>query len=410
MASISAAQNNAVAQVSVLAISPNAETPSENITNASSSVKESVIKEALFSRPLLDGKMGVSLFAEDTYDGKGTSGQPINSYSKAYIMGNAYFTEDFYLSGNFRYAGSSGDKTAGNYFLDEGSAFIAELALRYDTDNYSLVAGHSNINYSLSRNYSAGLWGATLAKKEYGIDNMMLLGGSYKVNTENYGNHSISATAFMVDTTALSDSFGSSTNPTPLSIGGAANTGKFNNYALALDGLNIKNLPKFRYQIAGVKLTTESIYVTNTNTQISNQYIANENRYVVAGMWDKLDITHSIKLSPLIEYNRILNSGGISGYNKSYYVGSLLFGYKQWNLGFSASVWDTNWMQVPNASKILPSNNFTSDRNNQAQIALGYIFENGIKAAVGYKKENKFSSTNTQTVGINLKYDLPFAF
>ena len=393
-------------------ISTNVEVPVEK--NTATSIKEAVIENALFKRPIVEGKMGVSLFTEDTYDGKGTSNQPMNSYGKAYIMGNAYFSEDFYLSGNFRYSSSSGNNTTGNYFIDEGSAFVAELALRYDADNYSLVAGHSSINYSLTRNYSAGLWGAALAKKEYGIDGMMVVGGAYKLDTGAYGNHAISATAFMVDTTALSDTFGSSKDPTPLSIGGPANTGKFNNYALAVDGLKIASLPKFRYQVAGVKLTTDSLYVTNSSTNattpIPSQYLANENRYVAAGMWDKLDITSSIKLTPLFEYNRILKSGGIAGYNKSYYTGSFLFGYKQWNLGFSASLWDTNWSQVPNSGKFIPSNNFLNDRNNQAQIALGYVFENGIKAAIGYKKENKFSNTNTQTIGVNLKYDLPFAF
>ena len=375
-----------------------------------SSIKEEIIKDELLSRPIIQGRMGVSLFTEDTYDGKNLNNQPMNSYGRAYVMGNAYFTEDFYLSGNFRYSSSSGSNTTENYFIDSGSAFIAELALRYDADNYSLVAGHASVNYSLAKMYSAGLWGSTLIRKEYGVDGMMILGGSYKMDFGRYGNHALSGTAFMVDTSALSDSFGSSKDPTPLSVGGPANTGKFNNYALALDGLKIKDLPKFRYQVAAVKLTTQSLYNTDTNQPVSSQYLANEQRYVAAAMWDKIDLGASIKLTPLFEYNRTLNSEGISGYDKSYYTGSFLFGYKQWNLGLSASLWDTNWSRVSNGYKIIPSNNYFNDRNNQAQIALGYVFSNGIKAAIGYRKENKYINSNSQTIGVNLKYDLPFAF
>lgn len=392
--------------VTVSTTVPKAGSTAESTT----SIKESVIEDKLFNRPLFEGKAGISLFTEDTISGKNAN-TPQNSYAKGYVLGNLYFTPDLYLSANLRLQSSKGDSTTGNYYFDEGSAFWAELAIRYDADSYSLVAGHASVNYSLTRDYLAGLWGKSYAKKEYGVDGMMVLGGSYKLDTGKYGNHALSATAFMVDTTGLSDTYGTSPNPTPLSIGGPANTGKFNNFAFALDGLNIAALPKFRYQIATVRLTTESLYNTYTNTQVPTQYLANEQRYVAAGMLNKLDIGAAIKLTPLLEYNRVLNADGISGFNKSYYVGSLLFGYKQWSLGLSGSLWDGDWSNQPTGvKKILPSNAYTSDRWNQEQIAIGYAFENGIKATIAYKKANDYIGTTSQTIGLNLKYDLPFAF
>lgn len=392
-------------------VSVSAEQQTQNQSKASSpSIKEAVIADNLFARPIFEGKAGISLFTEDTISGSNAN-TPQNSYAKGYILGNLYFAPDFYLSANLRLQSSKGDGTTGNYYFDEASAFWAELAIRYDSDNYSLVAGHASVNYSLSRDYLAGLWGKSYAKKEYGVDGMMVLGGSYKLDFGKFGNHAISGAAFMVDTTGLSDTYGASKDPTPLSIGGPANTGKFNNYALALDGLNIAALPKFRYQIANVRLTTESLYNKATNTQVQSQFLANEQRYVAAAMLNKLDLTRGIKLSPLIEYNRVLNSAGIAGYNKSYYVGSLLFGYKKWSLGISGSLWDGDWSNQPTGVKrILPSNAYTSDRWNQEQIAIGYSFENGIKATVAYKKENQYIGTTSQTIGVNLKYDLPFAF
>lgn len=398
-------QTTPQASVSVSSTSNNK--PNESTQTA---IKEAVIEDKLFDRPIFEGKAGISLFTEDTISGKNAN-TPQNSYAKGYILGNLYFTPDLYLSANLRLQSSKGDGTTGNYYFDEGSAFWAELAIRYDADNYSLVAGHASVNYSLSRDYLAGLWGKSYAKKEYGVDGMMVLGGSYKIDAGAYGNHAISGTAFMVDTSGLSDTYGATSDPTPLSIGGPANTGKFNNFAIALDGLNIAALPKFRYQIATVRLTTDSLYNTYTNTQVPSQYLANEQRYVAAGMFNKLDIGSGIKLSPLLEYNRVLNSEGIAGFNKSYYVGSLLFGYKQWSLGLSGSLWDADWSNQPTGVKrILPSNAYTSDRWNQEQVAIGYSFDNGIKATVAYKKENQYVGTTSQTIGVNLKYDLPFAF
>lgn len=382
--------------------------PSKPLDQPFAKLKEEVIQDKRFDRPIFQGKAGISLFSEDTTSGP-KSGTPSSNYMKGYILGNLYFTPDLYLSANLRFNSDKGGVSF-DYF-DGLSAFWAELALRYDADNYSLVMGHASVNYSLSRDYMAGLWGKAYAKKEYGVDGMMVLGGSYKIDGKKYGNHALSATAFMVDTTGLSDTYGSTRDPTPLSIGGPANTGKFNNFAFAIDGLNIAALPKFRYQVAAVRLVTESLYVSETKQYVPIQYLANEQRYVVAGMFNKLDIGAKVKLSPLLEYNRVINAGGISGFNKSYYVGSLLFGYKKWNLGISAALWDAAWSKVPNAVKSkIPSNAYNSDRWNNEQIAIGYSFDNGIKATLGYKKENEKTGTTNQTIGINLKYDLPFAF
>ena len=382
--------------------------PDKPLDQPFAKLKEEVIQDKLFDRPIFQGKAGISLFSEDTTSGP-NSGAPSSNYMKGYLLGDLYFTPDLYLSANLRF---SSDKAGVSYdYFDGLSAFWAELVLRYDADNYSLVMGHASINYSLSRDYMAGLWGKAYAKKEYGVDGMMVLGGSYKIDGKKLGNHAISATAFMVDTTALSDTYGSTRDPTPLSIGGPANTGKFNNMAFAIDGLNIAALPKFRYQVASVRLTTDSLYVKETKQYVPNQYLANEQRYVVAGMFNKLDLGAKVKLSPLLEWNRVINSGGISGFNKSYYVGSLLFGYKKWNLGISAALWDADWSKLPEAVKSkIPSNTYNSDRWNNEQIAIGYSFDNGIKATLGYKKENETRGTTNQTIGLNLKYDLPFAF
>ena len=374
-------------------------------------IKLAAEKDKLFKTPLVEGKAGISFFVEDTYSGKNTSNTPQNAYSRGYLLGNLYATKDLYLSANLRFSSSTSATSVQNYFFDDGSAFFAELAVRYDADNYSLVAGRSSVNYSLSRNFAAGIWGKSFAKKEYGVDGMMVLGGAYKFDAGEYGNHSLSGSAFMVDTTGLSDTFGSTRDAAQLSAGGPANTGKFNNYAIALDGLAIKAAPKFRYQLATVRLTTESLYNQSTQSQISSQLLANEQRYVASALLNKIDVGGGVKLTPLVEYNRVLNSLGVAGYNKSYYVGSLLFGYKQWSFGATATLWDGDWSsESSSVRRFIPSNAYVSDRWNQQQVSVGYTFQNGIQTSLGYKKENQMAGTTSQTIGVNAKYDLPFAF
>ena len=375
----------------------------------SNEIKTAIVKDKFFDRPLVDGRAGISLSSEDTYSGR-TANNPINSFMTAYVMGNIYLSEKAYISTNIRYSGSNGDSTTGNYFIDEGAAFFAELTARYDSDNWSAFAGATRLNYSLARDYAASIWGNTFVRKEVGVDGMMALGGSYKFDAGKFGNHALSGSLFMVDTTFLSDTYGSSRDATPLSKGGPANTGNFNNYAVALDGIKIAYLPRFRYQIATVQMRTDSLR-TKSGAAINPQYLATEQRYAVAGMWDKIPLGGKLIVTPLVEYNSILNSEGINGFNKEYYIGSLLFGYKQWNLGMSGSVWNANWNNAPaNVREFIPSNNFVNDRYNQFQTSIGYSFKNGIKLALGYRKENKMKDMNTQTIGINFKYDLPFSF
>jgi hypothetical protein len=374
-------------------------------------IKLAAENDALFKTPLFEGKAGISFFVEDTYSGNNTSNTPQNAYSRGYLLGNLYATKDLFLSANLRYSSSTSSSSVQNYFFDDGSAFFAELAIRYDADDYSLVAGKSSINYSLSRNFAAGIWGKSFAKKEYGVDGMMVLGGAYKINAGEYGSHSLSGSAFMVDTTGLSDTYGSNRDPNELSAGGPANTGKFNNYAIALDGLAIKAIPKLQYQMATVRLTTQSLYNQATQSQVASQYLANEQRYVASALLNKINVGAGVKLTPLVEYNRVLNSLGIAGFNKSYYLGSLLFGYKQWSFGVISTVWDGTWNgEAANVKRLIPSNSYLSDRWNQQQVSIGYTFQNGIQTSIGYKKDNQVAGTTSQTVGITAKYDLPFAF
>jgi hypothetical protein len=371
-------------------------------------VKDAVIDNKAFNRPIVEGKVSATLFTEDTFQGRGAN-QPVNNYGRAALSANVYATEDLYLSGNFRVSSPS-NGGPGTFFFNDPAVTIAELAIRYDADNYSLVAGHTNINYSLARRYAAGIWGSTMARSEYGVDGMMVLGGQYKVNAGEFGNHSISANVFMVDNTFLSDQIGGPRNPTPLSLGGAGNTGKFNNFAVAIDGLKIKAVPKLRYQVAAVRMTTDTMNNKYTNATINPIYLGDEQRYLAAVLLDKLEVYQGIKVTPLVEYNRTINSIGISGFNKSYLTGSLLFTYKQWNLGLSGSVWDANWSKIVNGQGLLPKDPDFNDANHQLQVAVGYAFKNGIKANVGYRKENKFNNVTSQAVALVLSYDLPFAF
>jgi len=129
---IALSASNVLAQTSpqgTVSVSNTSSSAPGSVETPKPTIKESVIEDKLFDRPLFEGKAGISLFTEDTVSGK-TANTPQNSYAKGYILGNLYATPDLYLSANLRLQSSKGDSTTGNYYFDEGSAFWAELAIR----------------------------------------------------------------------------------------------------------------------------------------------------------------------------------------------------------------------------------------------------------------------------------------
>ena len=271
------------------------------------------------------------------------------------------------------------------------------------------------MNFSMARKMAAGMWGGPTLTSELGIKNKAGFSGGGRVDFGAYGKHALYASLFMADNSFLNTNWGLSSQSYPLSDGGPSNTGKLNSFAFAIDGSRIAGLPKFRYHIGAAQLDTESIQIKNA--QVPSQFLANEQRYAVAGVFDKLDIGLNIKFTPLLEYDRVNNSRGISGYTRNYYTASGLLAWGQWNLGGSYISWNQNWpttalddANVPTSAKLtIPSYKYGYGSNYSGQIGGGYVFKNSLAINVGIKRTTLLNVT-TDTVGIALQYNLPFSF
>lgn len=369
-----------------------------------------------YSRPIYEGNVGVTAFSEYTYDATNPNNVGSNTYTKTFLNSNLYFSPQIYLDLDVMVNTSSGIQSNQNYLVDNAQVIFAKVAMRYENDDWWVSGGTGSINYSLAKRSGAGLWGTSLMMSEVGVKSKAGFAGAIKSKMGDWGNHAFYGALFMADNSFLSAPYGKNSDPYPLSDGGPSNTGKLNNFGLAVDGLKIAVLPKFRYHLSSVIQQTQSLQVKNIN--IPTEYLAPEYRYAAATIWDKLNIGGGFILSPLFEYNRINNRNGISGYNNNYYTGSGLFGYKQWTLGGSYTLWTQDWpnatldaatINIPSGSTTVPSFKYGHGVNNQGQVALGYLFSNGISVNLGYRNENK-QGASAQSVGLAVKYNLPFSF
>lgn len=368
-----------------------------------------------YSSPVYEGNVGVTAFTEYTYDATNPNNVGSNTYTKTFLNSNLYFSPQIYLDLDVMVNTSSGIQSNQNYLVDNAQIIFAKVAMRYENDDWWVSGGSGPINYSLAKRSAAGIWGTSLMMSEVGVKSKAGFAGAFKSKMGDWGNHAFYGALFMADNSFLSAPYGKNSDPYPLSNGGPSNTGKLNNFGLAVDGLKIAALPKFRYHLSSVIQQTQSLQVKNFD--IPTQYLAPEYRYAAATIWDKVSIGGGVILSPLFEYNRINNRNGISGYNNNYFTGSGLFGYQQWNFGGSYTLWTQDWPNatldaasgnLPSGGTTIPSLKYGHGVNNQGQVALGYLFSNGIGVTMGYRNENK-QGASAQSVGLSVKYNLPFS-
>ncbi len=386
------------------------------VDNQVSMAESKPLLAPFYSSPIYEGNVGVTAFTEYTYDATKQNNIGSNTYTKTFINSNLYFSPQIYLDLDVMLNTSSGILTNQNYLVDNAQLIFGKVALRYENDDWWVSAGRGAINFSQAKRIAAGIWGTSLMNNEVGVNGKAGFAGAIKTKMGDWGNHAFYGALFMADNSFLSASYGKSSDPYPLSNGGPSNTGTLNNFSIAIDGLKIAPFPKFRYHLSSVVQQTQSLQVNGVN--IPSAYLAPEYRYAAATIWDKLDLGAGFILSPLFEYNRINNRNGISGYNNDYYTGSGLFGYRQWSLGGSYTLWTQDWpnatldsatVSIPSGGATVPSFKYGHGVNNQGQVAVSYLFSNGISVNLGYRNENKQGSS-AQAVGMSVKYNLPFSF
>ena len=94
-----------------------------------------------------------------------------------------------------------------NTFFEEEAVFIDELLLKYENGPWELIAGKFNPYYKGSREQERGIFTEEFSK-EYEIIQKIGLGTSYSFQNSGMGTVTLSANAFVDDTTLLAKTIG----------------------------------------------------------------------------------------------------------------------------------------------------------------------------------------------------------
>ena len=122
--------------------------------------------------------------------------------------------------------------------------------------------------------------------------------------------------------------------------------------------------------------------------------IDDEHRAAAAIEW-AYRASEDVTVTPLLEYVRFWNAGGLGSEDRDYLTAASLFEYRNWNLALAYTGRFVDNQSGP-------------DRDDfQVQVSAGYAFDFGLGADVGWKLTNQ-ENTETQILGLFLTYTLEF--
>ncbi|MFO0995377.1 MAG: hypothetical protein U1F33_01745 [Alphaproteobacteria bacterium] len=299
--------------------------------------------------------------------------------------------------------------------VDTNSAFAAEglffeqLYVTLSAEPGRVYGGKIHPRFGLAWDAAPGLYGTDFAE-DYEIVEKDGIGLAVEIPW--LGKHVLSGELFVADTSFLSKSFFSRPRASDPNVlrpsdlkpedGGVSNTGRLNNYAIALTGGDVPGLDGFSYNI-GLALQRGGTIPGEDGADPTTQL--NEHDFVAGLQWE-LPITSRITMTPIFEFARIRNQGG-SDVRTNYYTAGLGL---ELGRGWAAAAYAT----------VRPTRNREDDTRFVDHLAgfsvdydLGALLKSavplldGLKFTTGYKHERVQAAT-LNTVGVLLTYEKKF--
>ncbi|MGE5146540.1 MAG: hypothetical protein ACM3N5_07300, partial [Candidatus Eiseniibacteriota bacterium] len=227
-----------------------------------------------------------------------------NTYSEPeldwYVNAGKYFS----VNGLFKMEQVRSETSSGA-FKSEG-AWAEQLYGTINLDPVQLYGGKIHPRFGRAWDDTPGVFGTDFAE-DYELVEKLGVGAA--VDMHWMGTHTLSFEAFQADTSFLSNSIFSRPKITDPDVlrpgrlhrddGGVSNTGKPDNFAVALSGKAMPGMTGFTYT-AGWAIQRGSDRVEGER---------NEQSFVLGGQWE-LPVSSRITAIPIVEYAHINNQGG----------------------------------------------------------------------------------------------------
>lgn len=280
-------------------------------------------------------------------------------------------------------------------FEDQG-IFVRQFYLKYQEDNYTLIAGKINLAYGNAWRWDRGIWTFELANNYRQVDKIGA-GGVYKLgDAKTTGQYNFGFNFFKNDSKYIDNALIASDNGFHKSDNRAGDDNFFNSYMAALDiKFDFGREEKLSYHFNYLNLSVNENFINLPKNQIKDQ------KGFVLGVMYKYPVSKNYHIDSLIEYSKMKNLNGNSNLNERFFTANIINRlYKNWNVTIGYSNHESN---------LLRRNGYDQDIK---ELSFGYEFKKNkffdrFLIQTGYKNMRNDFGSNTQenhALGFLLRY------
>lgn len=332
------------------------------------------------SYPKVSGELAVEIQNDWTYESDDRANQNNDLYTTTEPSVSIAFTPSWSLFAHAVLEPVQDPEQFENRVFEDHGAFMEDLFVAYDNGPFSAKAGKFNVGFGIAWDLTPGVYGTDLA--EDGYETAERIGGlaSWTFASEAVGEHRLSAGSFFLDTSVLSESTPRGRGVTRKEDGGVSNTEDFSSFILSLDGGKLPHMGELAYHLA---------YMHQGSGESDT---ADENAFAV-GLHTSITIGPEITLTPLVEYVRQQDAGGVAGEDRDFLTLAAQAEWQGFNLALAWTGRETDGT--------------TDQDDHQFQVSVGYAFDFGLTFDAGWKITDE-ANVQTRTLGAIATYTFEF--
>ena len=208
-------------------------------------------------------------------------------------------------------------------FIGDPGIALNVLTAAYERGGLRVFAGKFGVNFSIGYDAAPGIYGTDLLESDIELDKRVGFGAAHGFGGADIGEHEVSASAFFIDTSDFSRTFGNDAGRTRLSDGGPSNTARPTSFAIALNGRKIPGAPELRYHLGFVSQSVERVLDAT-----GNPLPGVDDEYPVAVAAEMpFAFGNGVSVTPLAEYVRVWNYGGVPEEHRNYLTAAAALGH-----------------------------------------------------------------------------------
>lgn len=333
------------------------------------------------SYPNVEHTLAVELEADHTYRSDNPDNKRSIGFAKAELASTLHLTEAFSVLAIVKFEPVNDPTPGRDSWFGEQGLFLDTLAADYDDGLLLGTAGKFTQNFGIAWDLAPGIWGNSFAE-DYELSERWGLRAGAQGDAGDWGKHSVTASAFFRDTTALSDSAFTRRGRLRRSDGGPANTESPKSFNLALDSEEFVVVPGLRTHLA---------YLHQARG-VGND--AAEKGIAIGAAWE-IELAEEWTLTPIVEHARFHDFGGSDGARARYLTAGGELRYGPWNLAVVQAWRDA---REPGSDEV---------RDRLFQITGGYKFDFGLGIDAGWFA-TRTDGVDDRGVGVRLVYETEF--